>query len=243
MKYSIFINGSAIALNEVDSWELRRLGAVYRKLGITPPPAGMPIDLKARKLAEAKQALGYEEIFSKVKLSLQISAFFAKIMKAASFGKRKVSVTEFLIEGLSASKASCGIEKLMLESTPQHNLANLEACPDHYALRCLPDSRLEVIETTGGSPFPIRFFITYGDEDSLVTPRDQTYPFQSVGVARLHDGTVIGGIRHQFRDEENCFRARLAVEFPYATPEYFIRQHQIHLACEFRRWFQWLAIA
>ncbi|MCC3332314.1 hypothetical protein [Nocardia abscessus] len=60
---------------------------------------------------------------------------------------------------------------------------------------------------------------------------------QARGTAALADGTVIGGVRHQFRDEPGGgFRSRLAVAFPAAVPGLYIAEHQWHLACEFGNW-------
>lgn len=117
---------------------------------------------------------------------------------------------------------------------------NLSACPDHYALRLLGGRRLEVIETCGFSPVPVRFFIACGDESGLRTPRDSTYGQQSTGAARFGDGTLIGGVRHQFKDTPQGFRARLLVEFPIITPSFIVKSHQMHLACEFSHWFGWI---
>lgn len=127
----------------------------------------------------------------------------------------------------------------MLEQNKEYEFVNLSANPDHYLLHA-QNNTLEVIETTGGSPFPIQMFITFGEEKGLTIPRDDLYPYQSVGIARLADNTIIGGVRHQFKDETKGFSARLAVEFPITTPNYFIKQHQIHLACEWKNWFQWV---
>lgn len=78
----------------------------------------------------------------------------------------------------------------------------------------------------------------FDDESGLKTPRDAAYAYQSAGTARLGDGTVIGGVRHQFRDEADGVLARLMVEFPAATPVRMIREHQWHLACEFSHWLE-----
>lgn len=65
-----------------------------------------------------------------------------------------------VVEGLTAEQVSAGLDKLMFGQNKEYDFINLLACPDHYALRPLGDSRLEVIETTGGSPFPIQFLLT-----------------------------------------------------------------------------------
>jgi len=138
---------------------------------------------------------------------------------------------------LTAQGIFDGLNDLMLRDAADNDAVNLAACPDHYLLEPNGDT-LEVIETTGGSPFASQFFLRYGDEAGLIAAADPSFSHQSFGTARLKDGTAIGGVRHQFRDANGEVHARLMVEFPYATPTFMIRQHQIHLACEFLYWFE-----
>ena len=100
---------------------------------------------------------------------------------------------------------------------------------------------LEVIEATGGAPFPNRFFLHYGDESGLRCPRDPAFSHQSAGTARLASGQVVGGVRHQLRAEGEGVLASLLVEFLAAVPGFMLRQHQWHLACEFSNWFEQMA--
>jgi hypothetical protein len=58
------------------------------------------------------------------------------------------------------------------------------------------------------------------------------------GVARLADGTLLGGIRHQFRDEADGMRVRLTVEFPWLMGPYGPAAHRWHLAAEFSQWIE-----
>jgi signal recognition particle subunit SEC65 len=240
MQYSTYINGRVVPQQKIDAWEQKRILAVAKKLGATLDTRISDLDLQSRQLASHKQALGYEEIIRRLGPGLQAASMSAMLMNALSVGRRRVSSTEMVVEGISAGEIARGIESLMLEPSTEHETANLGACPDHYALRQLGNGHLEVIETTGGSPFPIQFFIEFGSEAGLTVPKDVTYPYQSAGIAHLRNGSVIGGVRHQFRDEGAGFRVKLAVEFPLITPGYFIHQHQLHLACEFGRWFRWL---
>ncbi|OZE79193.1 hypothetical protein CH304_19650 [Rhodococcus sp. 15-649-1-2] len=94
----------------------------------------------------------------------------------------------------------------------------LDACPDHYLLRGLPDGRQEVIETTGGSPAASRFLVDYTRTASLTIEIDHDYPIQVAGSAVLDDGLVIGGVRHQFRNVNGNLDAVLTVQFPGTTP-------------------------
>ena len=116
--------------------------------------------------------------------------------------------------------------------------AMLVACPDHHLFRPTEDGRQEVWETTGGSPLASRFFFTIGDTEALVTSPDRSYPIQLAGAAQLVDGTLIGGIRHQFRDEPGGVRALLTVEFPWLIGPAAPALHRWHLACEFSLWLE-----
>ena len=114
----------------------------------------------------------------------------------------------------------------------------LRACPDHFVIRTRSDGRQEVLETNGGSPLAALFYIDYDDVSSLVTPADARFPHQLAGVARASAGVAIGGVRHQFRDIEDGFHARLTVEFPLPTLGRMITGHRWHLACEFSNWIE-----
>ena len=54
----------------------------------------------------------------------------------------------------------------------------------------------------------------------------------------MKDGTVIGGVRHQFRNTDNGIECALCVEFPSKTPKSIVRAHQMHLAVEFSNWIE-----
>lgn len=238
MSITVYIDGKVFSREQVDAWERQRISAVMKIFG--QQAKSEDLDVLRAKLVEIKQIIPYDQMVRRLRIGLALSSFSTGLMSALSFGKRRQCVIEMVVEGLSAKKASAGIEELMLQPTPENDAVNLSACPDHFVLRPLGDGGLEVIETTGGSPFPMQFFIDYDDEHGLSIPRDTSYPFQSVGIARLKNGTAVGGVRHQFRDDVGGLRARLAVDFPGLAPSYFIREHQKHLACEFSGWFRWL---
>ena len=81
-------------------------------------------------------------------------------------------------------------------------------------------------------------FFDASDLSTLTTTADAGFRTQWTGVARIADGTPVGGVRHQFQDEPVGFHARLTVEFPLMTPAFMIRAHQWHLACEFCNWIE-----
>lgn len=249
MNIAVYIEGKAVSSQQIERWERKRMAVVTRLLrakldqsalsplansrdgGQQPNPASIRV-----AIAQAKTGVSPHQIRSMLKNRMALSAALAKLFNFVSWGKRKPCVIEMWVEGCSAEQIVERLDGLFLTSSPQNRELCLAACPDHYLLEPYGENRQEVIETTGGSPLPLQFFITYGEEKNLSIPRDPAYALQAAGVARLKDGTVIGGVRHQFRNEGAGFRARLAVEFPWVTPRYFIREHQMHLACEFSNW-------
>ncbi|MCA0244078.1 MAG: hypothetical protein LCI02_24950 [Proteobacteria bacterium] len=235
------INGQRVSPQQVQQWELGRARAVLPKLSrlLGQPaaddgPMGDLARLRAELLA-LKEQCGRERLRQTLGGRMRVSAWSTKAALALSGSRRKPCMTELTVAGVGARQVADGIDDLMRNDTAANRQANLLACPDHYLLQARGDL-LEVIETAGGSPFPAQFFMRFGDESGLQTPRDPAAAGQSVGTARLADGTVIGGVRHQFYDAADGTLARLRVEFPAATPSYMIRQHQWHLACEFSHW-------
>lgn len=235
------IDGVPISQREIEEWEVRRIQTVLPKLRRVlklqepahPPLNDLPL-LRAQLLG-LKEQCGRQRLRAILEKEIRISRLFTKFIAALSGSRRKQCVTEVRVMGGSAKQIALAIDDLMSCDTERNRLSNLLACPDHYVLE--PRGQmLEVIETTGGSPFPAQFFMHFGDESGVRSLRDPSYAYQSVGTARLADGTVIGGVRHQFRDDENGAVARLMVEFPALTPGYMLREHQWHLACEFSHW-------
>ncbi len=115
----------------------------------------------------------------------------------------------------------------------------IAACPDHWLSRTRSDGVQEVIETTGGSPLPIRMFFDDGETSSVKTKPDPGFSTTWISTARASTGSPIGGVCHQFRDHEaGGFRVRLTVEFPVTTLPHMIAAHRWHLACEFSNWLE-----
>lgn len=243
MDYSleVRIDGIVVAPAQVEAWERQRAKAVLRKLRrmlkLEAAALPDPDDLAALRseLLRLKDQLGRQGLRDALQSQLGLSAFTTKLGILFSGRRRKQCVTEIRVSGCTARQISEAVDDLMRNDTAANRQSNLQACPDHYVLEPRGDV-LEVIETTGGSPLPAQFFMRFEDESGLLAPRNPAYAYQSVGTARLGDGTVIGGVRHQFRDEGDGAVARLMVEFPAATPQHMIREHQRHLACEFSHW-------
>lgn len=232
---TITINGKEISVSDIRKWEGKRLawsaGFLAWRLGGTQKP-GTNEALLALKMNTPEAAMRQA-----LKMPLAISSFLAAAMARLSFGKRKLCVTELTVMGCSAEKLYNGFTEMMLNNTIENQRHCLAACPDHYLLKGCGENVQEVVEVAGSMPLPLKFFVTYGDEIGLCSPKDSAYPFAAAGVARLKNGLVMGGVRHQMKDIEGGCAVKLTVEFPVLMPSYTIREHQRHLACEFYNWF------
>lgn len=235
----IKIDGAPVSQGRLNRWRVKRVLKTARVLGQSVQNSGDAAGMNTQ-LTEIKLKYSYDEMHALLKARLSLSAFAMRCAATLSGGKRKFATAEIEVDGVSAEAIANNIDKLMLEPSKENDAVNLAACPDHYVLRPSGENVLEVIETCGNSPLPFQFFIVYGDETGVHTPRDGAYEHQSVGTARIKSGAVMGGVRHQFTDTENGFKAKLCVEFPALCPRTIIKAHQMHLACEFSYWFNWI---
>ncbi|MER7555634.1 hypothetical protein ABTZ46_01755 [Nocardioides sp. NPDC126508] len=227
------IGGRDIPRAEVLAWEARRLPKAASRIGLAVP-AGAPAEQRLR-FAEAKLALGPDEIRNRLARSLRLSDLSGRATARLSRGGRVTSVCDLYVTG---GDAATFVDWFMATDRSDYERSMLAANPDHFLITTTPQGRQEVIETTGGSPLPSRFLIDYDELTSLRTPLDPTYDANASGVARTVSGHPIGGVRHQFRDTGSGFHAHLVVEFPSLLPSRLVRQHQWHLAVEFTNWIE-----
>ncbi|MUL75756.1 hypothetical protein [Mycolicibacterium sp. CBMA 226] len=225
------IAGRAVSRGEVLAWEAERLPKAARKIGLLVPDG----DLARQRAAftDAKLGLGVDEIRRRLARDIRLAGVVARGSTQLSFGRRATSVCDLYVTGGSATAF---VEWFTAAERDDYAHSMIAANPDHFLIDTAPDGRQEVIETTGGSPLATQFFVDYDDTSPLVTPRGNAFPVEASGVARTGGGLAIGGVRHEFRDEADGFRARLCVEFPWLTAPYLIAQHRWHLACEFSNW-------
>lgn len=235
----IRIDGNTISRQQLNAWKIKRIKKVLRSLKQKAPMVSNA-DTMNEELAAIKLQYTYDEMLVLLRTKLRISTLAIKCAIALSGNKRKFAVTEISMDGISADKISSEIDRLMLEQSRENDQVNLAACPDHYVLRPTGENALEVIETCGNSPLPFQFFIVYGDETGIQTPRDMSYKYQSAGIARTKNGKLMGGVRHQFKNTDKGVEAKLVVEYPALCPTTIVKAHQMHLACEFSYWFQWI---
>ncbi|KAF9910903.1 hypothetical protein EC991_005367 [Linnemannia zychae] len=241
-KINTYANGKLVPYETIRLWEAKRLDKVtkyvYRQLRKQQPLDAQTMDEKKRSLAELKIEAGEDKIRKMLGFSLGLSQFVMKLTSFLSFGRRKFSIVEIAISGVDL-EPSAFLDKLnlvLLADDVEYSMMRFMACPDHYLNVTTGETTQEVIETTGGAPFPTQFIIYYGDSEGLRSEMDPTYDVQVFGVARTKSGAVLGGVRHQIRKESDGLRLKLLVEFPALILDWMVREHQAHLMCEFNNW-------
>jgi hypothetical protein len=204
-----FINGREIPRAQVLEWERRRALVVLRKLGVRP--SGQSQMAILHQLEARKQELGSEGMLRVLRKELMISEPAAVLFARLSAGARRFSITELVASGGRAEDFVAWFNERGASNDEQ---AMRAATPDHYVIRTNANGSQEVVETNGGSPLVARFFVDYNDQSGLRSRADSNYPLQIAGVACSASGVALGGVRHQFRNEGNGFRAKLLVEYP-----------------------------
>lgn len=227
------IDGTEVDRPTVEAWERRLLPKAAARIGL-PRPDG---DLATARLAfaDAKIDLGHDEVRRRLRRVLPAADVVGRATASAARGGRTTSVCDLYVAG---GDAASFVEWFGDDDRPDYERSMLAGHPDHFLIATAPDGRQEVIETTGGSPLPTRFFVDYEDHSPLRTPHDPEFPFEAAGVARAAGGTPIGGVRHQFRDTDDGFHAHLIVEFPRTMLSAMVRAHRWHLAVEFSNWIE-----
>lgn len=234
MTIRTFFAGQEIPRERVLQWELQRTLIVLKRLG-GRPFGGEDLVTLRYQLLKRKLELGSDGIQRILRRELAIAQPVANLVARMSFGLRRYSVAELLVDRGNAEEfAHWFLQRTALDD----ETAMLAAAPDHFVIRTNADGAQEVIETTGGSPLVGRFLIDYQDLSSLSSQPDNSYSHQVAGVARAENGLILGGVRHQFRDEGKGFRAKLTVEFPAMIVPGAVSAHRWHLACEFANWIE-----
>jgi hypothetical protein len=234
-----WFGGKSVSRQEIDAWEAKRTAKVLKRLGVPVPGGGG--DAARTALLNAKMAVGRSGIERRFARDIAISDALTRAMARGSGKRRRLSQIEMMVVGrFTASQLA---DWYTARNEADDEAAFLGACPDHHLFRPTGVAQgQEVWETTGGSPVVSRFFITLDDFDGLVTTADPGYPVQMAGAARLRDGTVMGGVRHQFREEHEGVRVLLTVEMPWLIGPIGPAAHRWHLAAEFSNWIRAAAL-
>jgi hypothetical protein len=234
MNINIYMKGQPVPAQDVLNWEKRRTHRVLKKLGV-PFDSNWSLERLRKKLLKRKMQIGNEGLRALLRAELATAEILTKIIVRLSFNQRRFSVIEILVD---QGRAEDFLRWFIECGNKNDEVSMIAASPDHYVIHTDGNNRQEVIETTGGSPLATHFFIDYEDLSSLKSSIDPNYAYQIAGVARDSTGFTIGGVRHQFKNEANGFRAKLTVEFPYAVMPWLIRCHRFHLASEFSNWIE-----
>jgi len=238
-KIRIWFGGVPVSRTDVLAWETKRVMKGLRKFGV-PAPAGDLVVLRDA-LANAKLSMGRVAVENKLAREVKISDRLTGALARASRGRRRLSQVELFVPGARADQLPAWYRE---KAAADDEISFLTATPDHHLFRPMQNPLgQEVWETTGGSPLASRFFIELDSTTGLVTSPDPAYPVQMTGCARLANGVVLGGVRHQFRDENGGARALLTVEFPWLMGPIGPAAHRWHLASEFSSWIRAAATA
>ncbi len=228
-----FINGKEVPRRDVLAWEQRRALAVLKKLGVKPESTELA--MLHQQLLARKAELGADGLLHVLRREIALSDAGTGLLARLSRGGRRFCVIELLSDQGSAEQFVAWYEA---RSRANDDRAMLGATPDHYLLHTDAKGTMQVVETTGGFPLASRFCMNLADQEGLRAPLDPDFPLRISGAARLKNGLVIGGVRHQLRNEGSGFRIRLIVEFPGLMLQSMVNGHQWHLASEFANWIE-----
>lgn len=243
-----FINGVEVPIKDIEEWQFRRLKStqkyLQKKFDLQKDrnPVISDLDILNENIANTKLNVGFDELRRTMKRRYELGNLLSLIAEKLSFGKRKFCITEIYVANsdLKPKEVMDAISEVMMERSDEHDFMNTISNPDHYVLIGKTPYLQEVLEITGGSPLPTRFFAEYYNETKLKSKKSSDYDIELPGVAKLENGVIIGGMRHQVKRENNGFRFKALVEFPGILPNSMIKQHQLHLACEFGHWISFI---
>lgn len=231
----IIIAGKEIMEQQILHWEQERVMASKRFL---EKKLKAPVSVtNAEELAQFKNNLSDEQMRSCLQSTLKWTTAMTNAFTKLAGTKRKISIAEIYLDFCSAVQLHEMYDDMMLNNTSENRFSCLRANPDHYLLKGVDATEQEVIEFTGGLPFPIQFTIRYGDFNGLVSEQELAYPVQAAGASYLNNGFCIGAVRHQIADTEDGCKVKLSVEFPALLHKKNIEAHERHLAIEFYNWF------
>lgn len=234
------VNGENVTETMLSQWIKKRIRKVEKKLALSPMKDAKA-DSMLQKITEEKLSMGQDAIHKKIDRQLSCCTMLTKMAVRLSRGKRRFAIADLYIAGLDLGVFLDRYNNLQSVNSEENLAANIGVAPDHYYMGVNAQGDFEVIETCGNLIVPADFMISYNDEKGLRSKRDAAYPEQSAGTAFTRDGVPEGGVRHQFQPTADGFHARLLVEFPSVMPEGVVRNHEMHLCCEFSHWVRYIA--
>lgn len=207
------LNGNIETHNDkdVDSWELRA---------------------SRRALANIKNLLSQSTMLGLVGEQCKQGDVYFKSLVDRSAGRWRESTADLHITGLKVEDIS-STRKKWLEDEPAYQRRMLNIHPEHYAIPHL-DGQEGVVEVIGEHMTRMRIIVTDDVPAFVMGFGDSMFDVKKPTICKLHDGTSVFYILHEFRDTETGCHLRLRLIFPAEAPEVFFKEHAEHSAIEFR---------
>lgn len=115
--------------------------------------------------------------------------------------QRIKKTTKFLCKKISKNDMAISSDINIARKQLAELKTNIGEGKMHSILKGTNKNVQEVIEAPAGLFIQTQFFIEYGNDKGLKSKIDKGYPFQATGRCCLKNGTCIGGVRHQMKDE------------------------------------------
>lgn len=245
MTIRVSIDGSLVPQSELDEAELARSRAAAQVLArrFGKPKAQQLLRAGETDLArirgaltDARLELGPAHMKDRLQRAFAVSDAGAKLSGRLAAGRRRLSIVEIACDHGSAADTFNKVREMFTVASDRNRMLGLYAAPHHYVLEPAGPDLQDIVESFGGSPVLSNFLVHYGDDASLRFPRDRSYPLHMSGAVKTRDGVAIGGVRHQYRDEGDGFRIKVADEIPLLFPKSMVGVHQRSIAAEFTIW-------
>lgn len=242
------INDQPVSSEKILQWEFKRLVKAHRVLTNV---YGIHFQDEVTNWIKTKNIKALDDEIMRVKMSIEpdklrealkskydFGNMGALVAGKISGGQRTLCSTEIFVpnSSLTPQQVMNGIKYILLTDNNVNRKMNLAAVPDHFVCRPSEDNIQEVVEIIGNTFVPTHFFIHFDELDGVTSQATIGYSEQLLGTVKLSNGTVIGAVRQQVKSEDGGFRFKAMIEFPKIVPNSIIKDHQMHLACEFGHW-------
>lgn len=209
-------------------YSLNRRTEIYTDIDVD----GWELRASRRALANIKTLLSQSAMLDLVQSQCKQGDVYFKRLVDSSSNQWRECTTDMYITGLKANDIASTRKKwLEDEGAYQRRMINIH--PEHYAIPHL-DGQEGVVEVIGEHMARLRIVVTDDVPAFVMEFGDPMFEVKKPTIAKLHDGTPVFYILHEFRDTEAGCHLRLRLIFPAEAPEVFFKEHAEHLAIEFR---------
>jgi hypothetical protein len=186
-----------------------------------------------RALKLLKSSLGRVRLLELLRDDIAYGDAFLRDHLNRSGSRQVTGVTTLRAHGISSSEFARWLAQAF-----QREDVLLAAHPEHYSIHNEPGGSVNIVETLDDK---VCSFYMAGWDASVATAEELRSAAEDGADARrsrmvLEDGTVIGSISNQFRDDRDGFTVRLSVTLPATCAPTVIDQHLEHFAVEYRNW-------